>query len=393
MKIAFIGTGNMGAAIVPRLLAVGHEVRAWNRTREAVDGIAGVKHLNRPADAFKCDAVISMLSDDRAVRDVFFAPGAMPSEASTAIHIVMSTLSLALVDELRSLHELSGITYVAAPVFGVPSVAASGGLNILVAGPDEAIEAIQPIFDAIGQRTWWLGTDQRRATVAKIAGNMMITQAIESMAEAVALVESYGLTREAFLGVVTQTMFSSPSYQRYARNIVADAYEPGFKLALGLKDANLAVEAARIANLSLPAAEVARDSLLKAFEGGLGDHDWSALAKVVQGQLARDRVGAPHKVRMIVSYTGRPGDRFDREYYMARHIPMVERSWTPLGLESVDVMFPVTGEQAVVAVCLCQFRNADAMHSALASPATVEIMSDVERFTNIVPEQHVFARG
>ncbi len=73
MKIAFIGIGSMGAAIVPRLLAAGHEVWAWNRTREAVDGIAGVKHLNRPADAFKYDAVISMLSDDRAVRDVFFA--------------------------------------------------------------------------------------------------------------------------------------------------------------------------------------------------------------------------------------------------------------------------------------------------------------------------------
>lgn len=285
MKIAFIGIGSMGAAIVPRLLAAGHEVWAWNRTREAADRIAGVNPLDRPADAFKYDAVISMLADDRAVRDVFFAPGALPSEASPAIHIVMSTLSLALVDELSALHQSSGIAYVAAPVFGVPSVAASGALNILAAGPDEAIDAIQPIFDAIGQRTWRLGADQRHAMAAKIAGNMMILQAIESMAEAVALVESYGLTRAAFLGIVTQTLFSSPSYQRYARNIVADAYEPGFKLALGLKDANLAVDAARNANLSLPAAEVARHHLSKAFEAGLGDHDWSALAKVVNGNL------------------------------------------------------------------------------------------------------------
>jgi 3-hydroxyisobutyrate dehydrogenase-like beta-hydroxyacid dehydrogenase len=127
----------------------------------------------------------------------------------------------------------------------------------------------------------------------------MITQAIESMAEAVALIESYGLTRGAFLGVVTQTLFSSPSYQRYARNMVADAYEPGFKLALGLKDANLAADAARIASLSLPAAEVARHSLLKAFETGLGDHDWSALAKVVQDQVPRDRLGAPPVARVI----------------------------------------------------------------------------------------------
>jgi len=301
MKIGFIGIGSMGAAIAFRLLEAGHEVCAWNRSREAVDAIAGVERLDRAADAFKCDVVISMLSDDRAVRDVFFAPGVMPSEASTAIHIVMSTLSLTLVDELKALHKRAGIAYVAAPVFGVPSVAVSGGLNILAAGPDDAIATIQPLFDTIGQRTWRLGTDQRQANVAKIAGNMMITQAIESMAEAVVLAESYGLGREAFLGVVTQTMFASPSYQRYARNIVADAYEPGFKLALGLKDANLVADAARIANLSLPAADVARDSLLQAFDGGLGDHDWSALAKIVQKQASRKRNGRSMRSSMLVS--------------------------------------------------------------------------------------------
>lgn len=280
MKIAFIGIGSMGAAIVGRLLAAGHEVWAWNRTRAAVDAIAGVGHLERPVDAFRHDVVISMLADDRAVREVFFAPDSMPTGPGTAVHIVMSTLSLALVDELKALHATAGIAYVAAPVFGIPSVAASGGLNILAAGPDDAIGTVQPIFDAIGQKTWRLGEDQRQANVAKIAGNMMITQAIESMAEAAALVEAYGLGREAFLGVVTQTMFASPSYQRYARNIVSDTYEPGFKLALGLKDANLAADAARIAKLSLPAAEAARASLSKAFDEGLGDFDWSALAKV-----------------------------------------------------------------------------------------------------------------
>ena len=96
---------------------------------------------------------------------------------------------------------------------------------------------------------------------------------------------------------------------------------------------------------------------------------------------------------MLVSYTGGPDDRFDRQYYMDRHIPMVEEAWTPLGLERVDVFFRATEEQSVVAACLCQFRDVAAMHLALASPSTVGIMSDVERFTNIVPTQHIVANG
>ncbi|SKB27071.1 NAD-binding of NADP-dependent 3-hydroxyisobutyrate dehydrogenase [Luteibacter sp. 22Crub2.1] len=151
---------------------------------------------------------------------------------------------------------------------------------------DEAIASVQPLFDVMGKTTWRLGADQRMAHVAKIAGNLMITQAIESMAEATALTEAYGLSAEVFLGVVTQTMFASPSYQRYARNIAHASYEPGFKLFLGLKDVNLARDAAESAALELPAMSVVRESLSRAASAGLGNEDWSALAKVVRGEVS-----------------------------------------------------------------------------------------------------------
>jgi 3-hydroxyisobutyrate dehydrogenase-like beta-hydroxyacid dehydrogenase len=112
----------------------------------------------------------------------------------------MSTVSLALVEELQELHRREGISYVAASVFGVPAVAAKAQLNILVAGNAEAVATVQPLLDAMGQKTWHLGDDPKHANVAKIAGNLMITLAIEAMGAATALTESYGLKAVDFLG-------------------------------------------------------------------------------------------------------------------------------------------------------------------------------------------------
>ncbi len=155
-------------------------------------------------------------------------------------------------------------------------------MTILAAGNAEAVATVQPLLDALGQKTWHLGDDPRHANVAKIAGNLMITLAIEAMGEATALTESYGLKAVDFLEVVTNTMFASPSYQRYGGNIAHNSYEPGFKLTLGLKDVNLALEAAKAKGALLPAAEIVRETMLEAVEQGLGSQDWSALAKVTR---------------------------------------------------------------------------------------------------------------
>lgn len=110
----------------------------------------------------------------------------------------------------------------------------------------------------------------------------MITLAIEAMGEATALTESYGLKAADFLDVVTNTMFASPSYKRYGGNIANGTYEPGFKLALGLKDVNLALEAAKARHASIPSAEIVRENLMQAMDQGLGAKDWSALARIAR---------------------------------------------------------------------------------------------------------------
>ncbi|MGI4848249.1 MAG: NAD(P)-dependent oxidoreductase [Janthinobacterium lividum] len=279
MNIGFIGIGSMGAAMVPHLVAGGHQVTVWNRNREASAALAGVTIADSAVDVFQNEAVFTMLANDAAVREVVFDSGALASARKDCVHVMMATISLALVDELKQAHDQAGIAYVAAPVFGVPAAAARAQLNILVAGDAAAVAKVQPMLDLMGQKTWPLGEDPQRANIAKIAGNMMISLAIESMGEAAALTESYGLKAADFLDVVTNTIFAAPVYQRYGGFIATNTYEPGFKLTLGLKDVNLALDAAQAHGAILPSAQIVRANMQGAIDQGFGDKDWSIAAQ------------------------------------------------------------------------------------------------------------------
>ena len=304
MNIGFIGVGSMGREIITLLVSAGHHVTAWNRSREALAGLNGVRALESATQAFEEDVVISLLADDRAVREVLLANGALTDANKHCVHIVMSTLSPLLMEELQAVHHRSGIALVAAPVFGVPAVAARGELNILAAGTDHAIATVQPIFDVLGKKTWRLGDLPAHASIAKIAGNMMITQAIESLSEASALVEGHGLNPATFIEVVTQTLFACPSYQRYGQNIVQHRFEPGFKLSLGLKDIDLALDAAGSLGLHLPAADVVRTRMLDGVAQGLGEKDWSVFANIVDAPSRINSVEPWHSAPVVTSRHG-----------------------------------------------------------------------------------------
>lgn len=280
MKVSFIGIGSMGAAMVPNLVRAGHSVSVWNRNRAAAQAIDGVTVLESPADAFQADAVMTMLSNDDAVRSVILDSGALAGANKNCVHIMMATISLALVDELAARHREAGIAYVSAPVFGVPAAAAAAQLNVLAAGDPQAIARVQPLLDAVGRKTWLLGDDPKRANVVKISGNMMIAQAFTAMGEAAYLSESYGVPAAALLDVLTNTLFAAPSYQRYGGFIATNTFEPGFKLPLGLKDVNLALSAAEAKGALLPVAEQVRENMQDAMAQGLHDRDWSVAATI-----------------------------------------------------------------------------------------------------------------
>lgn len=279
MKIGFIGVGSMGRAIIPLLVRAGHHVSAWNRNYAAIKDLEGISALESPASAFQQEVVITLLADDAAVRQVLLSSAALETADKACVHVVMSTLSPSLMLELQREHDAVGMPLIAAPVFGVPAVAAKGELNILAAGSQAAVSAVQPLFDLLGKNTWYLGDQPEQACIAKIAGNMMITQAIQSLGEASGLVQRHGLSPSIFINLMTQTLFACPSYQRYGRNIVSSNFEPGFKLSLGLKDTNLAIDAGRLKGLELPAADAVRLKMTSAVARGHGDKDWSVFAQ------------------------------------------------------------------------------------------------------------------
>jgi len=285
MDIGFIGLGNMGKAMAANLIKGGHHLRVWNRSPAPAEELRklGAEPVASAKDAFKGDAVISMLAEDTALRAILIESGVLATAPKGLIHVNMATISVALATELAALHQQHGLGYVAAPVFGRPDVAAAGKLNIVAAGAPQLIDQVQPLFDLIGQKTWRMGDDAPRANVVKVAGNFMLGAAIEAMAEASALVRGYGISPAELLDVMTNTLFASPVYKGYGALIAADRYEPAaFKLALGLKDMRLALAAGDGANVPLPLGSLLRDNLLEAMAAGDGDRDFAALALVAQ---------------------------------------------------------------------------------------------------------------
>jgi 3-hydroxyisobutyrate dehydrogenase-like beta-hydroxyacid dehydrogenase len=196
MEIGFIGVGRMGSAMARNLIVAGHRVRAWDTSAQALHALAagGATIATGAGDAFRGDAVISMLPNDDAMRTVFLDGGILES-GSAKVHINMATASLEVARELAAHHAARGIAYVAATVWGRPDVAAAGKLSIVAAGDPVAIAKVQPLFDVIGQKTYNVGAEPSRANVAKIAGNLMVACAIEGIAEAAALVRATACRR------------------------------------------------------------------------------------------------------------------------------------------------------------------------------------------------------
>ena len=234
--------------------------------------------VSDPADAFAAEAVFTMLSDDSAIREVLLESGVLAKAKPGLIHVVTSTISVAFAGELAAAHAAAGLGYVSAPVLGRPDVAAKGELNILAAGMREAVDKVRPLLDVLSKKVWDMGEDPPRANAAKIAANMMITMAIEGMAEAAVLTEANGLPRAAFFELILGTLFGGRAYESYSANIAKESYEPGFKARLGLKDLRLATEAAEAAGRRLPMLNAVRERLSEAIDAGLGDRDWSIMA-------------------------------------------------------------------------------------------------------------------
>jgi 3-hydroxyisobutyrate dehydrogenase-like beta-hydroxyacid dehydrogenase len=292
MELGFVGLGAMGSGMAWVLLRAGHRLLVWNRTKERAAPLVrdGATVADRPAAAARTGVVLSMLADDAAVEEVTRGEGGiLAGLPEGGVHVSMSTIGADTAEALARLHAEAGRGFVSAPVFGRPDAAAAAKLTVVAAGPADAVARVRPALEALGPRVIVLGEEPAAANVVKLAGNFLITAAIEGLAEAMAIVGKAGVDRARFLEVLLGGLFDAPVYRSYGKILLEERFTPpGFTLPLGLKDNRLLLRAGERHAVPLPLASLVRDRMLAALAAGHAGADWSAF-----GRIAREEAGLP----------------------------------------------------------------------------------------------------
>jgi 3-hydroxyisobutyrate dehydrogenase len=275
--IAFLGTGTMGLPMARNLQRAGFAVHAWNRTpdraRPLADDDAELFEDPRSA-ADGCPLMVTMLSDADSVLEV--AQAALSASDPPDVWIQMSTIGVQGAERCAELADDRDVTYVDAPVLGTRAPAEQGKLVILASGPESARPAVDPVFEAVGARTQWLG-EASAATAAKVAINSWVVGVVGVLAETITLFEALGLDPQVFFDAVE----GGPLDLGYARlkgpAMMKRAFDDvSFRLALARKDADLVLAAAADVGLELPVMEGVVTRLRAAEADGHGDEDMGA---------------------------------------------------------------------------------------------------------------------
>ncbi len=278
--LGIIGLGKLGLPIAENLLAAQFPLRVYNRTVQKAAGLIemGATLSKSPVDTVAREGtVLSILSDDRALLEV--ANDEFCEALGTGIHVSLSTVSPVTTRTLAERHARFGGRLVAAPVFGRPEAAAARKLWICTSGAAASKKAVKPVFDSIGQGVFDFGEEVGAANVVKLAGNFLLTAAIEAMAEASAMAEKNGVARADLLNMLTSTIFNCPIYVNYSKGIINGQFEPaGFSIPLILKDMNLARKTASDAQAPMPILNLLIDRYLTMMANGLERYDAVGLA-------------------------------------------------------------------------------------------------------------------
>ena len=278
--LGFIGLGKLGLPIAQKLMAGGFSLRVYNRTAEKTAELVvqGATAAKSPVEtAVAGGIVVSIVSDDRASLEL--AGDDFCEALGAGIHISMSTVSPVTSRTLAERHARFGGRFVAAPVFGRPEAAAAKKLWICTSGAAASKEAVKPVFDAIGQGVFDFGEEVGAANVVKLAGNFLLTAAIEAMAEASAMAEKNGVPRADLLNMLSSTIFNCPIYVNYGKGIINSQFEPaGFSIPLILKDMHLVQKTASDARAPMPIVNLLIDRYLTMLAKGLDRYDAVGLA-------------------------------------------------------------------------------------------------------------------
>lgn len=273
--LAVLGMGGMGGRIAHRLLDAGHAVTVWNRSPERTEPLvaAGAKAASTPAEATgSAEAVLTMLADPAALRDVTEGPDGVAAAASDRTTVIeMSTVGPEAIARLASSLP-AGTRLLDAPVLGSLSEVEAGTLRIFVGGSDEDVAHWTPMLSQLGDPmiVGPLGS----GAAAKLVANAALVGIVGVLGEALALAGAVGLERGTALDVLGTTALAS-QVERRRTSIESGEYPRRFPLALGRKDAELIVEAAAAGGAELRVLGAARSWLADAEAAGWGERDYA----------------------------------------------------------------------------------------------------------------------
>ncbi|QDA36380.1 NAD(P)-dependent oxidoreductase (plasmid) [Paracoccus liaowanqingii] len=277
-KIAFLGTGLMGAPMVRRLLAAGHAVTVWNRAPEKAQALAadGATVAPDPAQAVAgAEVVFTMLSDGPAVAAVLFERGVAGAMAPGAVVIDTSSIAPPIARDHAQRLASMGIDHVDCPVSGGVAGAQAGSLALMAGGEAAVIDRIAPVMVPLGRLTH-VGPSGA-GQVCKLANQQIVAVTIGAVAEAMMLVEAGGADRAKFRDAIRGGFAESRILELHGGRMVARDFAPGGLSRLQLKDLNSVADLAADTGLTLPLTESVRASFTDFVAAGHGEADHSGL--------------------------------------------------------------------------------------------------------------------
>ncbi len=282
--VAVLGIGAMGRGMAISALRAGIPTTVWNRRPEAARDLAqfGAAVADSAADAARrATIVITMVTDADAVTSIAQDQGMLPALAPGAIWVQMSTIGVAGIERVAAIVDSNrrDVMLVDAPVSGSKDPAEQGALTIFASGPEGARPRLAPLFDALGQRTIWVGAVGMGSRL-KVVNNTLLGFGSEAIAASVALARRLGLSTETVVDAIAGGPLVSPWQLAKLQRITNDEFSAQFALSLALKDLGLALEAA--GDAQFVALTCLADEWQRAVDRGLGDLDVTVVTRALE---------------------------------------------------------------------------------------------------------------
>jgi 3-hydroxyisobutyrate dehydrogenase len=286
-RLGWLGTGRMGVALIHRLLDAGCDVAVYNRTKAKAEplAVAGAKVVDSAADLATVDILFVTVGTSQDLLDALIGPAGVTS-GGRAPSIVVDCSTVSAEDSARVGTELAakGCILLAAPVMGNPKVASAGRLTFAVSGPAAAFATVQPYLAILGAGATYVGEGEL-ARAVKLCHNLFLGTVIQSLAEVAVLAEKSGISRQALLACLNNSVMGS-TFSRYKTPALVNLdFHPTFTARLLRKDFDLGLAAARQHEVPMPVASTVYQLLESLVGHGFGEEDFASLL-VLQARSA-----------------------------------------------------------------------------------------------------------